>query len=173
MDATTQDWRTLPAGDEMDAAVCVALEPPATLEQIDAHSARLREWGHGAWTWYNVAYMHSPDGWWAANIGSDHGPDSADGDLVRWIPNPDRAPSVFIADAWLVLDTLEERGWFATIERSNWPADQWTCRLTMSSDAASWAPDGYGRGDTAPLAICRAALAATDRTPPRHAAGEG
>jgi hypothetical protein len=160
------------AGRDLDALVAEMMEPRAALPRPTAHEARRRRWGPDPkrWTWYNVNGMDSPLGWWYAEIGSDC--PVGDREPVEWVLNPDREPSVDFAAAWLVVERMQALGYLVTV--AAYPpsvpipehVDQTCVTLCRVLDgvpaSGEWLEYASGAtADTAPLAICLAALAAT------------
>lgn len=134
----------LNAGSELDLIIAQLMEP--TPDPISARDLRAREMAD----WYSTHYAYSPDGWWKAQIGTDHNLDKtghyqAARDLapVRW--EPAREPSSSIADAWLVAERLRAFSIGSSIA-GTWHA--WCWNRTHIGATAS----------TAPLAICRVAV---------------
>jgi hypothetical protein len=148
------------AGRELDALVAEMMEPRASLPTITADEARLREWGKDRekWLWYSCHEIESPDGWWEAEIGTDHGESDKDHSPVRWRTR--REPSDDIAVAWLVVEWMAERGWIVDVQ--NRQLTRWACHVSFPLPDARHV---FETEDTAPLAICRAALKATEPTP--------
>ncbi len=70
-------------------------------------------------------------------------------------------PSTDIADAWQVVEKMQERGavfGYQTIKEGVRGNFAWFG--VLPTPASSFHEDFYGEGETAPLAICRAALEA-------------
>lgn len=103
--------------------------------------------------------------WWEASDGSTQGCTLTD---ERW------RPSVDIADAWRVVEHLRAEGWLITVKEmpDGYPylggddiqlrqrsvcTGLWMHRLRPESRGRYY-PGLLGVGDSAPLAICRAAL---------------
>jgi hypothetical protein len=149
----TVDWAGARAIDERIAEM---MEPRASLPRPTAHEARLRRWGQDPrrWTWYNVNGIDSPLGGWYAEIGSDC--PVGDREPIEWVLNPDREPSDDIGAAWLVVERMRALGYLAGVY--------------IPDDGAGWQAafsngdndHGVRLADTAPLAICLAALATTE-----------
>lgn len=100
---TLNDALNLEPGPELDAAVCELMEPmPADVSAAELRS-RVKDF-----QWYSCYDFYSPGGWWRAEIGTDHGPESADNDPVRW--RPGKEPSEDISAAWQVEERIEELG---------------------------------------------------------------
>lgn len=93
--------------DELSRAVCSLLETPPT---ITARKARKKTPG---FVWVNYHDYESPGGWWVANIGTDHGPESADDDPVEWVPA--RELLSVIGNAWRLVEEMMRRGWLLHI----------------------------------------------------------
>lgn len=69
------------------------------------------------------------------------------------------AYSTDIAAAWLVVEKMREAEWCGALDSLGFDGAEWRCVLwaTHGDDPTTF---HHGRGHTAPLAICRAALAA-------------
>lgn len=135
-ETTTQDWRTLPAGRALDALVAT------------------RVMG-----WVNVIESNPPNRTWPSRTRRHwRAPGSV---FARKLPHY----STDIAAAWEVVRALrdptegDERFWTLTDSGSlGWHADlSWNAK-----EGDALVPLGEGIGDTAPLAICRAALTAME-----------
>lgn len=137
----------LEAGREIDLLITEMMETkPAT---ITAQSLRERE---RMTEWYSTHYGYSPDGWWRAEIGTNHNLDErntyrAERDYEPVVWEPAKEPSSDIADAWEVVEKMRNPGF-----RLNKEGD-WGCTFGGDHRFCAFA-------DTAPLAICRAALLA-------------
>lgn len=68
--------------------------------------------------------------------------------------------STDIAAAWLVVEKLIADGWFPDVQFNDWGTESWHATLMRRTDDER--ADGYhgAQAASAPLAICRAALAA-------------
>jgi hypothetical protein len=149
------DPRTAPAGDSLNAAVSEALEPRATLPKWTAHECRLKQWGPdpSGWTWYSVDEVVSPGGWWKADIGTDHGPSSADHHPVRW--RPANEPSGEWRDAGLAVDEMECRGYRLRMQRHS---DGVYAAFAGPGQLIESTPWHAEQAETEPLAIARAVV---------------
>lgn len=84
-------------------------------------------------------------------------PDNSDTHTYRFLCEVVPAYSTDIAAAWLVVERMRALGWCVAINDRMDDPEPWWCEF---------ATDGYERGaqawaNTMPLAVCRAALAAT------------
>jgi hypothetical protein len=142
--------------DALAHALCSALETPPEMT-VKGARAEYREWKF----WHN-AYHDSPRRWWTGIITSFDGRLDEDS-LVIWHPVPGLTND--IAVAWRVVEEMRERGWLLnfngcyngwiiTGHRYELSADGDWGKSRMTSDIVQEA------GDSAPEAICRAALAA-------------
>jgi hypothetical protein len=148
------------AGVDVDALIAELMEPRASLPAITADEARRAEWGADPerWSWTTSDYITSPLGWWTALIGTDHGRTAASDHLpVRWRLNSDREPSADIAAAWLVVEEMARRGWSVDVQNRYQPT--WACHVWIPGDPRRI----FKHEQTAPLAICLAALEAVAR----------
>lgn len=152
---TNQEIDAIPAGPQLDALIAEFMEPQPEAISARALRERLRQEERRPalfdTEWYSTHYAYSPDGWWRAQIGTDHNLDEngtfrieKDDAPVIW--QPAREPSENIADAWLV---VEKVGLF------------YYCDVTQYANA--WVIDHKQRAwraeaDTAPPAFCRAGL---------------
>ena len=150
-------------GHELSEALCRELEPEDTLPEISAREARINSVGgilnylSSKFVWTSSNAYPSPLGWCSGEIGSDHGPESADNDPIEWHPETELTAS--IEQAWRVVEEMKRRGWFLSIrivpdkvfaDFSKFPDRHLSSRpKTVGSTA-----------DDEPTAICRAALAA-------------
>lgn len=66
-----------------------------------------------------------------------------------------------IAAAWLVVERMREKGYEMMLSNGNGPTHEWDCELMPLVNSPFMSlPCVLGQADTAPLAICRAALSA-------------
>lgn len=71
----------------------------------------------------------------------------------------DWSPTTNIVDAWRVVDKLQEQFWLELKSPFN-RGEKWTAGFTpRGTSGSNGTPDFSAAGETAPLAICRAALA--------------
>lgn len=119
---TPTDWRTLPAGRDLDALVEVRVFG-ARPEIVAGHIQ------------------------WEKDVGDDG----------AGVP----AYSRDIDAAWQVVAKLRADGWWFSLTQDN--TDIWDAKF-WKGEPKGWFPtaEAYGTADTAPLAICRAALAAME-----------
>lgn len=146
---TLEEALELEDGAELDAVVCGLMEPmPADVSAAELRS-RIEDF-----VWYSCYYYDSPGGWWKANIGTDHGPESADNDPVNWVPAYE--PSEDISAAMQVVDKLHDEGDCVSLVYAvhlfGEGKKQWMANFRH---ADSWAVH-----DSLCVAICRAALKA-------------
>lgn len=145
----------LEAGAELDARICALLEPQPA-ETISARELRAQVRN---FRWVSSWPYPSPEGWWAAEIGTDHGPPEDDEKPVQW--RPARYPTEVIEDAWLVVEELHARGealaleYRCGVDPSDYSRFLWVARWRISG--------ARGVGTTAPLAICRATVARVEK----------
>ena len=66
--------------------------------------------------------------------------------------------STKIADAWLVVEEMQAEGWFGSVNITSWKTMPWNVRFWSEHNEKK----GYYSTDTAPLAICLAALKAIE-----------
>lgn len=133
----------LPAGRELDALVAEKVMGEAVVE-------------HGE------EFLRNAEGLWGSRpkltvLRPSHRPNAPDG--MRRLKLP--AYSTDIAAAWEVVERLLSRKMYPDLVSSNYPV-VWTCEVDSYSDPEA-ATDPWpvkACADTAPLAICRAALAA-------------
>lgn len=74
----------------------------------------------------------------------------------------DWSPSTDIAAAWQVVERMDSLGWYLTIDRlsSGERVRFWRCEWMRYTEENEKCGDCWEDADTAPLAICRAALEA-------------
>jgi hypothetical protein len=150
--------KPLDAGAELDAAVAELMEPrPVAVSARELRARYRHDWR------YSTCAFRSPGGWWWAEIGTDHGPPQRDDEPVTW--RPARAPSEDIADAWDVVEWMAGR--FHAVVKSPFMAGEPYHAGFTPLGCTGWngRPDFAGSGETAPLAICRAALLALAALP--------
>ena len=115
---------------------------------------------------YSTFSAVSPHEWWKAEIGTDINlidgqfDKKYDDFMPHWIPN--KFPAYAIAQAWEVVEKLREKYHFTLSDDTtaeigaHWVAHFYTNRVSAFSSGDSYC----SRAETAPLAICRAALLA-------------
>ena len=156
--------------DELDEAIAGFMEPrPADVSARELRS-RVKDW-----QWHSSHDYDSPNGWWTAEIGTDHGPPEDDDKPVCW--RPKREPQYDIGDAWRVVGRLNELGWQVVVKQmpegipyvidpENTKIHQ---RAVVSLQWVQWLKDASAEtfkigptvvADTPEEAICRAALRA-------------
>lgn len=125
---------TMPAGAEMDALVAISLFGWSNLQWRDADHYVSPGCGRNS---------SSPAGYYGK------GPNMECFLTHRY--------STDIAAAWLVVEKLRDSDQLESIALGNWEDSRWTKWVVT---LRCFADDQDGRGETAPLAICRAALKA-------------
>jgi hypothetical protein len=137
---------------EVDEAVAEFMEPrPAPVSARELRR-RVRHW-----EWVSCYDYPSPGGWWVAEIGTDHGPPDLDDEPVTW--RPAREPSAEIGDAWLVVEAMRARRFWLDmnyVTDGRDPSRGYAVAGFYRERAGGCA--GSAGADTAPLAICLAAL---------------
>jgi hypothetical protein len=151
--------------EELAAKVSAAFEPnpPATT----AREARRETPG---FVWVSCHDFNSPGGWWKAEIGTDHGPESEDDSPVRWRSALELSQ---IEDAWRIVEELKARGWLAHVLAM---VDGWvvnarryelrTGRWDDGANVMSTTDMVQEIGDEAGEAIANAAVAAMAKVSP-------
>lgn len=141
---TEQTWRNLPAGPELDALIAERVLGWVYHPQ-DADTRRRAD---GTWRMGPPPY----GGFWLV---PPHPSLELEWEVAPCSTNP--------AAAWLVVEAMEARGWVPclkrNIERVEWEATFWATPENPAMPRAVRI-----QADTAPLAICRAALAALEAT---------
>ena len=156
-------------GEELLTKLCQLAEPNPP--QLTARQAREKYAADRCrnWEWYSCCAYHSPLGWWQAEIGSDHGPESQDDELIRWRPKldyefwwgtcPDFTYAVIDlmkSQGWLPHLSACFDGWIVTARRYNLVDGEWTGKVMMTGDIVQEV------GDSLEDSICRAAVAAME-----------
>ena len=153
MEAPESSWNIL-------LRITEAMEPkPAPVSARELRDG-YRDLFKGA-NWVTTHPHPSPGGWWEAEIGTDHGPETDDDKPVRW--RPSRDPLADIADAWLVVEKMRERGLYIDLRASSSGYFAMWSRAGRD-DEDIWVTGSSHVADDAPLAICLAALKALENT---------
>lgn len=127
-----KDWRNLPAGPELDALVA-----------------------HLVLGWINV-HVNFPGNWATVRgIPPEYVDKQPEGRTVNF---PGNKWSRVISSAWDVVEAMERRGYSTNLHSHvDGSGRRWTAEFWEHVENTD-----MGHGDTAPLAICRAALAALE-----------
>lgn len=155
---TRDEILNMPA-EKINKLVCMQMETRPSGKTIAELRSQYVDWR------YSFLFAKSADGWWKAEIGTDINlvsgiPDKRYDDFkAHWIPN--KFPAYNIGAAWEVVEKLEQHSdeilfkitrLGTTMEKLQWMAEFRECRGRQKHHVSE--------AETAPLAICRAALLA-------------